>query len=203
MRVNLFYSFMHLMSRFILWALFRLERIGVENIPRRGGIVFAANHASFLDPILMASASPRQMYFLAKDELFKGFFFPLLLRSLNAMPIKREGVSPLIFRRVNKLIGEGNALLLFPEGTRSKSGKIGKGKTGVSLISYASSSPVIPVFIEGSFNALPPGAKMITPVKIKVKFGKPLYPEREKKRENYKKFTELIMQKIKELNSSR
>ena len=201
MKVNLLYAFLHLIGKFILWALFRLEKIGIENIPREGGIIFAANHASFLDPILVGVASPRQMYFLAKTELFKGFFFPLFIKNLNALPMKRERVSTYTFRRLNELLGEGKAILLFPEGTRSRDGKIKKGKPGVALISYSTSSPVIPTLIEGNFEALPPGAKMLSPVKIKVKFGKPLYPQGKGNRENYREFTRIIMEEIRKLKT--
>ncbi len=199
MRKNLFYAFLHIIGKFILWALFRLEKEGVENIPKKGGVILASNHASFLDPVLVAEASPRQLYFLAKEELFKGFFFPFFIKILHALPLSRKYPSLSTFRKIAKLVREGGALLLFPEGTRSKDGKIHEGKPGVAMIAYMSKSPVVPTLIEGSFSALPPGKKMISPVKIKVKFGKPIFPIGHPSRDNYLKLTKKIMDEIRKL----
>ncbi len=201
MKINLLYAFLHSIGRFILWALFRLENIGAENIPRKGRVILAANHASFLDPVLIGTACSRQMFFLAKAELFEGFFFPLFLRKINAIPMDRDNASALTFRKLREVLKEEKVVLLFPEGTRSKDGKLQEGKPGVAFISYLTSSPVIPTFIENSFKALPPGAKMLSPVKITVKFGKPLYPQGKGNKENYKKFTFLIMEEIRKLQS--
>ena len=203
MRKNLFYAFLHIIGRFILWALFRLEKEGVENIPKKGGVILASNHASFLDPVLVAEASPRQLYFLAKEELFKGFFFPFFIKTLHALPLSRKYPSLSTFRKIAKLVRGGSAVLLFPEGTRSKDGEIHEGKPGVAMISYMSKAPVIPTLIEGSFSALPPGKKMISPVKIKVKFGKPIFPVGHPSRDNYLKLTKKIMDEIRKLKEDR
>ncbi len=199
MRKNLFYAFLHMLGRFILWAFFRLEKSGRENIPLKGGVILASNHASFLDPILVASASPRQLYFLARESLFRGFFFPLLIKSLNAIPFPRSAPSPRTFRKVSELLKKGAAILLFPEGTRSRNGRIAEGRPGVAMLSFLTRTPVVPTLIQGSFQALPPGKKMISPVKIRVIFGEPIYPEGEATRENYRKFTHLIMERIRSL----
>ncbi|NOZ63656.1 MAG: 1-acyl-sn-glycerol-3-phosphate acyltransferase [Caldiserica bacterium] len=201
MKTNFLYAFLHMIGRFLFWALFRLETVGAENIPAKGRVILAANHASFLDPILVGTACSRQMFFLAKAELFEGPLFPKFLRKINAIPMNREKASALTFRELRKVLQEEKALLLFPEGTRSKNGKLQEGKPGVAFISYLTSSPVIPTFIENSFKALPPGGKMLLPVKIRIKFGKPLYPQGKSSKVNYQQFTSLIMEEIKKLQS--
>lgn len=178
---------------------------GIENIPKRGGVILAANHESFLDPVAASIASPRQVYFLAREELFQVRFLSWIIKNLNAMPISREQLQVSIARKSLGILRKGRVLLLFPEGTRSPADTIAKGKRGVGLIAYNANVPVIPVFIKGSCQALPRNKKWITSHKVWVTFGKLLYPEASQdktKKEYYQQFSDRVMEEIKKLSAS-
>jgi len=204
--MNLFYAFLHIIGIPILKALFRLEVKGRENIPDKGGVILASNHASYLDPIVVATASPRQLYFLAKEDLFKVKFLSWVVRRLNALPVLREKVQIATTRKSIEILKKGEILLLFPEGTRTATGEISEGKRGVGLIAKSTGVPVIPVLIEGSGEALPKDKRWISSHKVWVTFGRPLYPEtikvKGKKKEIYQTTSDRIMEEIRKLSDS-
>src|SRR4051812_11632296 len=140
---------------------FDLKVYGTRNIPRRGGALLLANHQSYLDPVLIATKLTRPVSFMAKSELFEaGKFFPWLIRSLHAFPVKRgQGDIGAIKQAIIRL-EEGNILNMYPEGTRTKTGEIGPILPGVAVIVRRAGVPVIPVLIDGSFKAIPKGSKL-------------------------------------------
>ncbi len=188
------YSFFHLLGIFIFKILFYMEVEGRENIPEEGPFILASNHLSFLDPPLLGISSPRKLYFLARKTLFKNKIFSAFIKRLGAIPIEREG-SPMALRKGLDVLKEGKGLVIFPEGTRSRDGKLKNGKPGVGFLAIKGKCPVVPVFISGTDKALPVGAKFIKPTKIKVKIGKPLLFHDE----DYISSTEKIMDSIKGL----
>ena len=154
--------------------MFRLEAIGVENIPARGPVLIVANHSSVLDPPLIGSASDRQLTYLAKAELFKIPLFGALIHGLNARPVRREGADPGALRTARRVLEEGGALLVFPEGTRGEEGVIRPAKPGAGLLAVSSGAAVVPVYVKGSGQAWPKGRRLPRPAKVTVTFGKPL-----------------------------
>ncbi|HDN97717.1 MAG TPA: 1-acyl-sn-glycerol-3-phosphate acyltransferase, partial [bacterium] len=126
------------------------------------------------DPPVLGVASSRKLYFLARRTLFKNRLFSLIIRRLGAIPIEREGL-PVTLRKALNILKEGKGIVIFPEGTRSKDGKLKEGKPGVGFLAVKGRCPVVPVLISGTEKALPVGAKFIKPAKIKVKIGKPLF----------------------------
>ena len=187
----------------ILKVLFNMEVRGKENVPKSGGVILAANHLSFLDPPAIAIASPRRVYFLARKELFKGKMFGWLIRELNAMPISNKKLRVGVIKKSLEILKEGEALLLFPEGTRSPAGTISGGKRGVGLIAYKAKVPVVPVLIKGSDKALAIGAKWISLRKISIVFGKPIEPEEIRSKANkdfYQELSDNVMAEIKKLS---
>jgi 1-acyl-sn-glycerol-3-phosphate acyltransferase len=154
--------------------MFRLEAVGVENIPARGPVLIVANHSSVLDPPLIGGASDRQLTYLAKAELFKIPLFGALIRGLNARPIRREGADPGALRTARHVLEEGGALLVFPEGTRGEEGVIRPAKPGAGLLAVSSGAAVVPVYVKGSGRAWPKGRRLPRPAKVTVTFGKPL-----------------------------
>lgn len=122
---------------------------GRENIPdNKGGIIIASNHASNSDPPFIGIIFKSKFTFMAKEELFKNRFFGWLIRRLGAFPVKRGAKD---FAAIDKAIGsiaEGRTFIIFPEGTRSKTGELGRPKSGVSLIAVRACAPVIPVFVK-------------------------------------------------------
>jgi 1-acyl-sn-glycerol-3-phosphate acyltransferase len=202
--MNILYAFAHIIGVPILKALFRLEVKGRDNIPKRGGVIFAAHHESYLDPVVVGIASPRQIYFLAREELFQLGFFSWIIKKLNALPISREQLHVSTAKKSLEILRKGGVLLLFPEGTRSPADTIAEGKRGVGLIAEHANVPVIPVLIKGSGQALPRNRKWITSHKVWVIFGKPLYfknLEGKSHKETHQEFSDRVMEEIRKLAS--
>lgn len=141
---------------------------GKDNIPKAGGYIYASNHRSYTDPILISIPVRKRFAYMAKDELFKNPFFSAFIRFFGAFPVVRgKGDTSVIDTSIEKL-RSGRNLVIFPEGTRSYDGKVGKGKSGVALIAAQAGVDVIPVGI------IFEGAKLKFRSKIVVKFGKPI-----------------------------
>lgn len=164
------------------WSLFRLyfrlfhrwKIHGTRNIPMEGPLILAANHASFLDPPLVGAAAPREINYLARETLFR---FPViggLLRSVNAVPVDREGGGAAGLRAIlDRLLG-GGAIILFPEGTRTHNGDLQKAKSGIGLTVIKSEAPVVPVRVFGTFKALNRKQSIPRPHRVTVVFGRAL-----------------------------
>lgn len=195
------YSFFHALGRVLFKILFRFKVSGRENIPREGAVLIAANHMSFLDPISIGIASPRPIHFMARKSLFQGSFFPWLITRLNAFPLKREGVDPSSLKKALRILKEGKALLIFPEGTRSKDGNIGKVKGGAGMLALKSGAVVVPTLITGTDKALPVDARWIKMRRVRVFFDRPMDLSKYKGRskEVYQKVSEEIMERIRNM----
>jgi glycerol-3-phosphate dehydrogenase (NAD(P)+) len=150
---------------------FRLRRLGREHIPD-GGVVLAANHRSFLDPFAIGYCLPRPVYFVAKQELFRNPILGWLLNSMGAFPIRRGGADEESMETALQLLDRGDAVVIFPEGTRIRAGSLGRPKRGVGRIALQSGAPVVPVAITGSERART--GWLIRPVKVHVRCGPPL-----------------------------
>lgn len=150
---------------FAVWYNIRVE--GRENIPKKGAYIFASNHRSYADPVLVVICGRGRFSFMAKSELFEKKAFGWLIRALGAFPVERgKGDTAAIDRAISR-VQEGSHLLIFPEGTRSKNGKVGKGKTGVALIAAKAGADVIPVGLNFE-------GKLHFRSKIVVRYGKPI-----------------------------
>ena len=172
------YWIVQLLSKLFFGIGFRLKAYGLEHIPKDGGFLLAANHASFFDPPAIGCPLPRQICYFARKTLFKGPFAWLLPR-LKTIPVDRDGDSDVsALKRVFKELKNGEGLILFPEGTRTEDGQLQDAQKGVGMIACRSQVPVVPVRIYGSFDALnrfakkPAWGKQIT-----VVYDKPLLPE--------------------------
>jgi len=149
---------------------FRLEDVGVANIPLQGPVIFAANHVSFLDPPLIGCLVPRTVSFLARHSLFEVPLFGPLIRYLHAVPVDRESGAAGLRAILNRL-HEGAGIILFPEGTRSPDGNLLPAKPGVGMTVLKSTAPVVPVRICGSFEAFGRTHWFPRPCKVVVCFG--------------------------------
>lgn len=150
---------------------FRVE--GLENVPRTGPLIVAANHVSFADPPAVGCAMPRPVRFMAQAGLFRPPLFGPLIRKLGAFPVHRGEADKAAIRRALELLEEGWALLIFPEGTRGDGERLGEANRGVELLAKRSGAPILPVGIVGTQRWLPKGAKVPRPTRITVRFGKP------------------------------
>jgi 1-acyl-sn-glycerol-3-phosphate acyltransferase len=143
---------------------------GREHIPRRGGLIVASNHVSYWDPPMVGSALPREVHFLAKEELFRTPLLGPLIASVNAISIRR-GMADLsgLSRAIDRL-KRGGALLVFPEGSRMRDGELHPARPGVGLLAVQADVPVASCFISGSNR---PGKWWRRGVKVRVTFGPP------------------------------
>lgn len=150
---------------YAIWYNIKVE--GRENIPKKGSFIFASNHRSYADPVLVVICGRGKFSFMAKSELFENKAFGWLIRALGAFPVERgKGDTAAIDRAISR-VKEGTHLLIFPEGTRSMTGKVGRGKTGVALIAAKAETDVIPVGINFE-------GKLHFRSKIIVRYGKPI-----------------------------
>jgi 1-acyl-sn-glycerol-3-phosphate acyltransferase len=168
------YGILKPVTRALMRLLFRLEGHGTEHIPAAGSVLIVSNHSSVLDPPLIGSVCPRQLTFLAKAELFRIPGFGWLIRRLGARPLRREGADPSALRMAQRVLGEGRALLVFPEGTRGEEGVLREAKAGAALLAVQSGATVIPAYVWGSGRAWPRGRRLPRPAKVMVTFGAPL-----------------------------
>src|SRR3954462_15472513 len=151
---------------------FSLERTGRKNIPKKGPVILAANHRSFLDPFLIACMMRRPLYFVAKKELFEKRWQGWVLNRLGAFPIRRGESDEESMATARGVLERGGALVIFPEGTRIRKGPLGRPKRGVGRLALETGAPVVPIAILGSEKARR-GFK-IRPVWVRVRCGRPL-----------------------------
>lgn len=166
-----FYRLTRATARWFCLLFFRNRGIHQERVPREGGFLLAVNHSSNLDSVLASVSIDRPVYFLARRTLFDLPIFGWVIRHLNALPLEREGVGLSAFRAAEACLENGGGVLLFPEGTRSRDGKIGRMRPGVVRLAQRTGALVVPAFIVGSYDALPRGAWFPRPVKTEVRFG--------------------------------
>lgn len=191
---RLTWVFLNLLAR----LLFGLRVRGRDRVPMSGGLIIASNHISYCDPPIVGSGVPREVHFLAKEELFRNPVFAGLIRSYNAIPLKRSVGDMGAVRKAVRLIKQGRAVLMFPEGTRSLSGRLLKAKAGVGMISAMTSAPVVPVYVEGT-NDL--SSAVLRRQKLSVSFAEPVMPsdfecEAGDERDQYQKITDEVMRRI-------
>ena len=163
------------LSKFLCWLTLRvgfgLVVSGREHVPARGACIVASNHVSFLDPVVVGVACPRRLAFMARDTLFAQPLLGVWLRAVGAIPVHRHEADPSAIRAALRRLRAGRPLALFPEGGRQLSGALGSAKRGVGLLAMAARAPIVPVYLEGTFRALPPGARWFRRAKIRVAFG--------------------------------
>lgn len=168
---------------------------GLERIPRKGPLIVACNHISFWDPPLVGAHLPREMHFVAKAELFHNPLFGALIRSYNSIPIQRGAQARAGLRGAEEVLSAGGAVLIFPEGTRNKSGELLPPRAGVGRLAAVTRTPVAPACITGSNQIR---RSMRRQVPIRITFGSPMmppasgHPEREEVRAYARKIMDMI-----------
>jgi 1-acyl-sn-glycerol-3-phosphate acyltransferase len=181
----------------IIW---RFRKGGTEFIPQRGGVIIASNHAAYVDPPFVGAASPRELYYLAKSELFNNGLFGWLIRKYNAFPVARGAFDRRAISQAVTLLKERKALLFFPEGTRSRSEGFLEPKLGVGKIALEAGVPIVPAYIANSKNLL---LTFLKRKRLVILFGSPIVEswldEIPKDKEGYKRIGQEIMSRIKML----
>jgi 1-acyl-sn-glycerol-3-phosphate acyltransferase len=169
-----FYRFIWSLARIVLIVFGKLKLNDTENIPSSGGVVVASNHVAAIDPPILGSSINRPLYFMAKKELFDIVILGRLISSLNSIPVKRGVFDRNALSMSENALRDGFGLILFPEGTRSKTGELGPGKPGMGMLARKAEVPIMPVYIKNSkiFHKL-----WFTGKRLEVWFGKPISKE--------------------------
>jgi 1-acyl-sn-glycerol-3-phosphate acyltransferase len=172
----------------------RRRVFGVENIPPQGtAVIFAGNHRSLADPNLIGSAIPYPVNYFAKKELFAVPFIGWYIRRVNAFPVDRVAHDIGAIKMAQKVLEAKEGLVLFPEGGRRRDPKRQwQVKPGVGMLAASTGALVVPVGVRNNINFVKLG-------RIEVHFGKPLAPPKESTREAYEQFSQVVMDRIKEL----
>ncbi len=179
-----------------------LEAHGIEHIPREGGVLLISNHVSFLDPVIIGSAANREIHFMARSTAFEIPGLGKLISVYNAYPVNRGAPDLGALRKTISLLQGGNVVLMFPEGTRSTDGTLGKARDGACFIAHRAGVPTLPVFHSGAELVLPRNSKRLRRSKLKVIFGEPLEltaGEFETRREMYQHMGNQMMEAIADL----
>jgi 1-acyl-sn-glycerol-3-phosphate acyltransferase len=155
-------------------ALFDLRVDHRERLPRTGGVLVISNHQSFLDPILAAVGLGRPLHPMARETLFRFPPFAALIRSLYAFPVRRSSADLGAVREALRRLKDGAAVLMFPEGTRTLDGSIGPLQGGPITIAARAGVPVVPMVIDGAFEAWPRSNRLPRPHRVRVVYGKAL-----------------------------
>jgi 1-acyl-sn-glycerol-3-phosphate acyltransferase len=172
--MSLTYFIVWCISRVVYPTYFRWRVYNPERVPMQGPVVLASNHASYLDPTLIGAGLNRAIHYLAREDLFRLPLMGWVLPSLYVVPVDREGGGAKGLKTILDRLHTGAAIILFPEGTRTRDGVIGRARAGIGLTVIKSTCPVVPVRVFGTFEAY--GRKMWIPRprRIAVKYGKPL-----------------------------
>jgi 1-acyl-sn-glycerol-3-phosphate acyltransferase len=175
----------YLLARFVLrplfWLTCRPTVTGRENVPATGPVILASNHLSFIDSIAIPLVAPRRVGYLAKAEYWqgsgvKGWLQRAVFTALGALPVER-GTHRAAQAALDTALGvlePGGAFGIYPEGTRSRDGRLHRGKTGVAWLALTADCPVVPVAVRGTDRVQPVGAGWPRPHRVQITFGEPL-----------------------------
>src|SRR5712692_3820132 len=169
------YAFMRWLMRAItrtfLLGLFKVS--GLENVPRAGPVIICPNHSATLDPPMVPAFTPRgDSWSMAKSEYFRGGFIEWVFRAYHAFPVVRHSADRTALRMAFDILESGQALIIYPEGTRVESGVLARPEPGAGFIAQTAGCPVVPVALTGTRECLPKGAKWPRRTRVTVKFGK-------------------------------
>ncbi len=194
----MFYKFFKILCRIWYGIFFRTKVIGAENIPKSGGFILAANHMSNWDPPFLGTFIDREVNFMGKEELFKNPIMAAICRGLHVFPVKRGAADKSAIKTALKILKNGDCFGIFPEGTRSKSGKIRKAESGVSLIAAMSKVPIIPAAIVNTNKIF---SEKLFP-RLVVVYGEPIFFEgNSKDKDQLSDFAQKIMSEVAKLKT--
>jgi 1-acyl-sn-glycerol-3-phosphate acyltransferase len=187
--------------RLFCMLFFHFRMYGTKNVPNNGAVILASNHQSYLDPILCGVALKRHLYYVARDSLFENKFFALLIKSVNAIPVKRGTADIAAMRSVIGKLKEGKGVCLFPEGTRTSDGRIAALKPGFGLLCRRSEATIVPVLIDGAFECWPRYKKIFSLGEITVCYGEAITPEQLKNMSD-RKLAETLTNRLRQMQKN-
>lgn len=194
---NWFYLLIRAMARLSCRIYFRHRGVDVEKVPETGPFLLAVNHCSHLDAVLAGVVLKRPLTFMARSSLFSPAPLGWILRGLNALPLEREGVGISGFRAIRDRLSQGGGVLVFPEGTRSRDGRLGRFKRGVLRLARLAAVPVVPAMVVGSNRAMGRGRLFPRPIRTEVRFGDAIdFPEGEADDDALKRLKEAMLELV-------
>ena len=175
------YEVMHTLVPPVAKAVWRPRVTGLEHVPTTGPVILASNHRSFVDSVVIPIVVPRKVVFLAKSDYFegtgvKGLVSRVWFEGLGMLPVDRDDTKAALasLDTALQVLGRGEAFGIYPEGTRSRDGRLYRGRTGVGHLALTAGCPVVPVGLSGTERLQPVGAKLPRLAKVDVRFGEPL-----------------------------
>jgi 1-acyl-sn-glycerol-3-phosphate acyltransferase len=175
------YGVMHAVVPPLARTIWRPVVEGLDNVPRTGPVIVASNHLSFADSLVIPIVAPRKVVFLAKADYFtgtgiKGAASRAWFGGLGMIPVDRDDTKAAIasLDTALEVLGRGEAFGIYPEGTRSRDGRLYRGRTGVGHLALTSGAPVVPVGLHGTQHLQPVGSRLPRLAKVTVRFGEPL-----------------------------
>jgi len=201
------YRLTRVFSRLFFSVWNRFESHGSEHLPPTGGCVIASNHASFLDPPVIGVGLPARMVrFLGRDTLYRSRFMRWYLPAIGVVPLDRSRGDIGALRKAIQLLKGGEVLGLFPEGTRTTDGQLQPPKGGIGFLIAKAGVPVVPAYVDGTFQAFPRDTRRIKPAQIRVFYGPPIQPAEvaalAEQDDGYLKIGQLVMDRIAALKPS-
>jgi 1-acyl-sn-glycerol-3-phosphate acyltransferase len=187
------YYIVYFLTKFVSFFLFPRKVYGWEHIPRQGGFIIASNHVSNMDPVVLGISCLRRINFVAKAELFEKQPLKYILPKLGAFPIKREAADLSALKETLSRLKKSNPVLVFVEGTRRIGNAVPKAQSGVGFLAAKSGLPVIPVYVNGTQNVMPPRSKKLHRKPVTVRFGPPVKLDLTK---DYKDIAQTILDAI-------
>jgi 1-acyl-sn-glycerol-3-phosphate acyltransferase len=172
--MNLSYRLGWIFFRTLYAGYFRWRVFNPERVPETGAVILASNHASFLDPPLVGAGLNRGINYLARESLFRFPGIGALLRSWSAVPVDRDGGGAAGLKAILDRLLAGGGIILFPEGTRTRDGRLQAARSGIGLVVVKSTAPVVPVRVYGTYEAYGRHRKFPRPHRIAVKYGRPM-----------------------------
>jgi 1-acyl-sn-glycerol-3-phosphate acyltransferase len=161
--------------RAVFAVYFRWRVFNAERVPLTGPVILASNHASYLDPPLVGAGVRRQISYLARDNIFHVPILAAILRSWEVVPVDRDGGTGRGLKQILSRLEQGGAIILFPEGTRSRHGELNPARSGIGLTVIKSRAPVVPARVFGTHEAFGPHKRLPRPRRLTVKYGQPLW----------------------------
>jgi 1-acyl-sn-glycerol-3-phosphate acyltransferase len=168
------YDLSHVATRLAAVVLLNIRVRGRHHLPREGGVLVCANHQSYLDPVLVGLACDRRLNYLARETLFRFAPFRLLIQWYDAIPIQRDGLGLAGLKETLRRLRRGELVLIFPEGTRTRDGRVAPLKPGFCALARRGHVPLLPVGIDGAFEAWPRGRAWPRLATVQVELGAPL-----------------------------
>lgn len=162
------------LSKALAKTFFHYRVVGAENMIEEGPCIIAANHCSYLDPPLVGVACQRAIHYLARKSLLDIPILGPILPQLNVIPVEQKNADRSALMGAIRVVRNGGAVLIFPEGSRSPDGKLQPAQPGIGMIVAKTGAPVVPVRVSGSFQAFPRGTAIPRFVPVKVTIGAPV-----------------------------